>query len=482
MENFITVLPNAASLIESMRSIGYSFETAIADIIDNAISAHATEINIYNRKINGSPYVQIVDNGTGMSDDELIEAMRLGSKNPNDIRSKDDLGRFGLGLKSASFSQCRMLTVVSKTNGIINGYQWDLNFVQEINRFEVKRLSSSEIGVLPNIKDLERKKSGTIVQWENFDRISISSHNLENELSILMNKSIDHISLIFHRFIDDGLKITVNFEPVIPKDPFLVKHVGTQELITKKVKIDNEVIQLYPYILPHYSKLNPADQRKSGKVSEHYKAQGFYIYRNKRLIIWGDYLGLARKSELGKNVRIRVDIPNSLDHLWEIDVKKSRANVPSKIKNNLLSAISDGDLVSKKVNTYRGKSEISEEKPIWLFLNGREDDFHFEINKKNDLYIQFMSTLDDNQKSLFNTLSKSLAASIPCQTIYSQISGGKTNQNRDDDLVSELKLTVQQLRSTGLVDANVWLKMLLSEEPYRSNENAIKFINKELGE
>ncbi|MFH5834809.1 ATP-binding protein [Proteiniclasticum sp. C24MP] len=482
MENYITVLPNAASLIESMRSIGYSFETAIADIIDNSISAHAEEIRIYNRKIDGTPYVQVIDDGVGMSDDELIEAMRLGSKNPNEIRSKDDLGRFGLGLKSASFSQCRILTVVSNKNGKTNGYQWDLNFVQETNRFHVKKLSSSELKVLPNIKDLERMQSGTIVQWENFDRISNSSHDLENELSILMNKTIDHISLIFHRFIDEGLKISVNFEPVIPKDPFLVKHVGTQELITKKVKIDNEMIHLYPYILPHFSKLNSADQRKSGKVSEHYKAQGFYIYRNKRLIIWGDYLGLARKSELGKNVRIRVDIPNSLDHLWEIDVKKSRANVPSKIKNNLLSAISDGDLVSKRVNTYRGKREISEERPIWLFLTGREEEFHFEVNQKNDLYIQFMNTLDENQKSLFNMLSKSLAASIPCQTIYSQISGGKTNQNRDDDLVSDLKSTIEQLRSTKLVDTNVWLRMLLSEEPYKSNENAVKFINKELGE
>ena len=114
MDNLVTILPNAASLIESMRSIGYSFETAIADIIDNSISAKATKIEIFERKNNGLHYVQIIDNGLGMTNDELIEAMRLGSKNPIEKRDKDDLGRFGLGLKSASFSQCRVLTVVSK--------------------------------------------------------------------------------------------------------------------------------------------------------------------------------------------------------------------------------------------------------------------------------------------------------------------------------------------------------------------------------
>ncbi len=480
MENFVTILPNAASLIESMRSIGYSFETALADIIDNSISANATIIRIYNRMHDNRLYVQVIDNGFGMSEVQLIEAMRLGSKNPNELRNKDDLGRFGLGLKSASFSQCRVLTVVSKMHGQINGYQWDLDFVQRTDRFAIKKLTFDELNIVPNIEELKEMKSGTIVQWENFDRLANSSHDLENELGTLMNKSIDHISLIFHRFLEANLQIIINFEPVVPKDPFLVNHAATQELKKKKVRIENEIIYLYPFILPHYSKLNTSDQRRSGKISEHFKAQGFYIYRNKRLIIWGDYLGLARKSELGKNVRIKVDIPNSLDHLWEIDVKKSRANVPSKIKNNLLSAISDGDIASKKVNTFKGKKETHENKPIWLLLKTREEDFHFELNKENNLYGQFIETLDNNQKALFNTLSKTLAANIPCQAIYAQISNGKSNQSIEMDLVSELKSALNSLGQTKLFNAKEWLKTLLSEEPYKSNEKAIKYINEEL--
>ena len=482
MDNLVTILPNAASLIESMRSIGYSFETAIADIIDNSISAKATKIEIFERKNNGLHYVQIIDNGLGMTNDELIEAMRLGSKNPIEKRDKDDLGRFGLGLKSASFSQCRVLTVVSKKNGEINGYQWDLDLVQKTDGFDVIRLIEDDFGKFQNISELENLESGTIVQWEDFDRISDSAQDLDSELGDLMNKAIDHIALIFHRFIDDGLEISVNFEPVLAKDPFLIKHRGTQELKEKKVKIEGETIYLYPYVLPHYTKLSQEDKRKSGKINEHFKSQGFYLYRNKRLIVWGDYLGLAKKSELGKNVRIKVDIPNSLDYLWEIDVKKSRANVPSKIKKNLLSVISDGEMASKSVNTFRGKREIGKIKPLWEFFEERDGNFHFEINRQNDHYLQFISSLDENQKRLFEVFLKSLTASVPYQTIYAQISDGNEIHNNYDDLVETLDETVHILRENNLVNMDTWLKSLLSEEPYASNKNAIEYINKELGD
>lgn len=480
MSNYVTVLPNAASLIESMRSIGYSFETAIADIIDNSISANANIISIFNRKYNGTPYVQIIDDGNGMSDVELLEAMRLGSKNPNEVRHRDDLGRFGLGLKSASFSQCKILTVISKKSGIMNGYQWNLDFVQKYNKFEVKKLSENELENFINISELSGYKSGTIVHWENFDRLSSSSINVEEELSNLLNISIEHISLIFHRYIEEGLNINVNYNEVIPKDPFLTKHAGTQELITKKVKIENEEIYLYPYVLPHFSKLSATDQRKSGKVKEYYKSQGFYLYRNKRLIVWGDYLGLARKSELGKNVRIKVDIPNNLDYIWEIDVKKSRANVPSKIKSNLLSAINDGDIVSKRLNTFRGTREIKNEQPIWMLTSGRDDSFFLDINEKNDIYIQFEKTLDEEQKTLFNIFKKVLSANIPSHAIYAQISGGTENKVPESDVVDELNTTLKELRKANILDIKLWLKSLLHVEPYKSDAGAIDFINKEI--
>lgn len=481
--NLVTILPNAASLIESMRSIGYSFETAIADIIDNSISANASEIDIFQRNYQGLPYIQIIDNGIGMNNRELIEAMRLGSKNPNEIRDKDDLGRFGLGLKSSSFSQCKLLTVISKKDELIRGYRWDLDLVQKTDSFDVIMLSEKEINSIPNIEDLKKLSSGTIIQWQEFDRIENATNNLDSELADLMNKAADHIALIFHRFISDGLDVQLNYETVKPKDPYLVNHSGTQELKDKVVTIKGGDIHLYPYVLPHYSKLSAEDKRRVGKADEQYKRQGFYLYRNKRLIVWGDYLGLSRKSELSKNLRIKVDIPNNLDYLWEIDVRKSRARVPSIIKRNLLSAINDGETISKNVNTYRGKKELQKNNPIWSFLTDREDGFHLEVNPTNELFNQFTSTLDREQQKLFNIYLRALADNVPYQSIYGQISDGKDNYvDVGKTELDELKDVVEEMKKSTIIDIKIWLKTLLSQEPYISNKDIVDYINKEMSE
>lgn len=483
MDKVITVLPNASSLIESMRSLGYSFETAISDVLDNSISANASKIGIYQRQNNNEEYIQIVDNGKGMDKFELIEAMRLGSKNPLDIREKNDLGRFGLGLKSASFSQCKKLTVISKKNKAINAYQWDLDLVRKTDTFSVKQLSENDILEVNNIDELISYSSGTIVQWENFDRIQESTADFSDELSTLMIRAIEHISLIFHRFLEEGLMLHVNCEPVIPKDPFLLSHPGTQQLINKQIKIDNETIYLYPCVIPHFTKLSASDKRKSGKVNEQFKAQGFYLYRNKRLIVWGDYLGLSKKTELSKNLRIKVDIPNNLDYLWEIDVKKSRASVPSKIKKNLLSAISDGESISKNVNTFRGTKELEAETPMWVLLTDRDDQFHFEINKENKMYANFLSSLDEEQQKTFFILTNTLEANIPFQAIYSQIGSGKKNTTdiyNNDTFINKLIETIVLLRNNEKFNLEQWLRTIISEEPYASNKQAIEVINEEL--
>lgn len=479
-QQLIACLPNAASFMESFRSIGYSFETALSDIIDNSISADAKRIDIYLRKNGDVPYIQIIDDGCGMSEKELFEAIRLGGKNPGDVRSENDLGRFGLGLKSASFSQVRKLTVVSKQNGEVHGFQWDLDIVEQTNEFNVKVLRE-ELSEIPNIEELERMETGTIVHWEDFDRITQASHDVFTELSELMNHAIDHIALIFHRFFEGKkLKIYVNNEQVQAKDPFLKNHPGTQELQEKKVWIDDVAIRVHPYVLPHVSRLSASEQRLSGKIEDQYKAQGFYLYRSNRLIVWGDYLGLEKKTELGKNARIQVDIPNSLDYLWEIDVRKSRANVPSKIKRNLLSAIADSKHTSEKVIKYRGKKELEKPQSLWKFYPGREEEgFSFELNVENVLYKEFVETLDKKQARLFHMMKEDLLASVPIQTIYTQIAQGKEQfVPQTDEVLEALKEDLLALKDFGNYQS--FLKVLLMTEPYASNESAIKMINEEL--
>lgn len=474
--DLITVIPLAASLIESIRSIGYSFETAIADIIDNSISANAQKIDIFLDSYSVEPFVQILDNGTGMSKNEMIEAMRLGSKNPIEKREEGDLGRFGLGLKSASFSQCKVLTLISKKDGEINGLQWDLDLVQLENKFIVKQLGSQEINQHKNINELEKSASGTIVQWEKFDRIADSTNDIKDELNDLMNFTMDHLSLIFHRFINEGIVISVNNTNIVAKDPFLKTHKATQELQSKEIIIEKERISLYPFVLPHYSKLNSIDKEKAGKVSEQYKSQGFYLYRNKRLIIWGDYLGLTRKNELTKNLRIQVDLPNSLDYLWEIDVKKSRAKVPSKIKRNLLSAINAGEVTSKRVNKFKGRKELKKENPLWELFEEREEEFYLEVNKENKLYKQFIQSLNESQNKLFDIFIEALSKNLPYQTIYAQIGEGKKMNFTNENIVDELKEKVRYLETYANIDVKAWLESLQYEEPYTSDKLSREYI------
>lgn len=166
----IELPPYAPTLIESTRAIGYSLEAAVADIIDNSIAASAKNVDIFFFPVDGA-YIAILDNGNGMGTEELNAAMQYGSKNPIDARDAKDLGRFGLGLKTASLSQCRCLTVVAKQGDRIEGRQWDIDHVAETGSWSLIVLEAGELDSIPNIDDLRAYESGTLVVWQKLDRI-----------------------------------------------------------------------------------------------------------------------------------------------------------------------------------------------------------------------------------------------------------------------------------------------------------------------
>ncbi len=165
--NFADATPHAASLIQSLRDIGYSCETAVADIIDNSITAGAKTVEILSDASGDDLALAVLDDGTGMTRTELIEAMRPGSRNPLSDRAANDLGRFGLGLKSASFSQCKRLTVVTRKDGQTLGATWDLDFVATTNRWEI-RLHEDIEGIpwadngFAHSPDCRSKRTGTL--------------------------------------------------------------------------------------------------------------------------------------------------------------------------------------------------------------------------------------------------------------------------------------------------------------------------------
>lgn len=219
--------PYAPTLIESTRAIGYSLEAAVADIIDNSIAANAKNVDIYFFPIDGA-YIAILDNGKGMTEKEIDIAMQYGSKNPTEERDKKDLGRFGLGLKTASLSQCRCLTVISKQGDNLEGRQWDIDHVTEVGDWSLNVLDEEDIQQIPQFDELIKNESGTLVVWQKLDRLKSGEINFELSLGRKIDRVRDHLSLVYHRYLagESGitkLKLSINGEKIKGIDPFLTE-------------------------------------------------------------------------------------------------------------------------------------------------------------------------------------------------------------------------------------------------------------------
>lgn len=467
--------PYAPLLIESMRSLGYSFDTAIADLIDNSVSAQAKNINIM-LDPSDDPQLIIFDDGNGMDSGALEEALRFGSRGPLQTRSEFDLGRFGLGLKSASLSQCRRLIVASKHEGTLCCFSWDLDEVEKTGDWSVLEYSQEEISQLPSINLFDSVANGTYVLLQNFDRVSASSHDVKKTLDTLIETAEDHLSLVFHRIItEDRVNIAINGRSIEPKDPFLENHKSTQRLREQSISIDDKKITLQPYILPHRNKLTRDDLRKVGGADDLRTNQGFYIYRCKRLIIWGTWFRLLSKEELNKLARVRVDIPNSLDEIWSIDVKKSTANLPDKIRKNLYGSIKESVFGSKKVIEYRGKLHRDEEiSYIWQRLTERDGSVTYSINRDLPQIQLLTNTLDQKGQRVLETLIKNIEDNFPASSIYLDVADGEISTSVHDSqkIVDDFEVQLSFAEQFGL-SRDELISMLLKSEPYSSSE-AIK--------
>lgn len=479
-------VPFAPSLIESMRSLGYSFSSAIADLIDNSISAGAENIDIISEP-STNPWLIILDDGCGMSKDELYEAMRYGSTNPLDKRNETDLGRFGLGLKSASLSQCRHLVVISKQEGCINAYSWDLDYVIEKGSWMLKGFSEAEIEEYPEIERLKELEHGTYVYLGEFDRIKEATGNISETFNKNLNEMNDHLALVFHRFIEDGLVIRINEMEVEARDPFLSYHPATQRKKESNIYINDEKIILKPFILPHLSKLTQDDLDKVGGKENLRTDQGFYVYRNKRLIIWGTWFRLERKDELNKLARVRVDIPNSLDYMWSIDIKKSTATLPDIIKKNMYSAVYDSVLSSETVHTYRGRKEKKtvDIDYIWERVKGREG-YEYVINREIPQLKLLEDTLDAGQVKMLDAVIKTLEASFPVAALYVDAAKGNVeehkkaeDQNEIDEIWHELEVSIEYVKSNHLALLEYY-KAFQKVEPFCNYPEIKERIQKEI--
>lgn len=482
--------PSAASLSASLRDLGYSLETAIADLIDNSISADATCIDIFCVLSETHPTLAVIDNGKGMDSDEILSAMRHGTTALQDKRSPMDLGRFGLGLKTASFSQCRRLTVVSSKQGARCGAEWNLDQICQQDDWIITLLDQADISEQPFIDHLN--DNGTIVIWRVLDRL-FEDENRHNRDEIV-NEKLDvvekHLSLVFHRFLSGEIKgrnkisVSINGHPVLPFDPFCRKNTATQVLPEEIVRIGDSAVHMQAYILPHHSKLSAREYDYYQNRSDFISNQGAYIYRNGRMMAWGDWFRLIPKGEKTKLARVQIDFPSSLDEIWTIDIKKSRARPPYQIRERLRQIITHISERSTTVHRGRGQKLFEEiQAPVWERY-ADHGKIHYALNSEHPLVNKLKQCLNRNEHKILSILLESISASLPVEMIYSDFSTNPRDVKQkiieSSEVANRLMALKEVLFGSGEADAEVFREVVRSTRLFDNhNEIAEQFITEE---
>lgn len=365
--------PGATRLIESLRDIGYEFKTAVADIIDNSIIADASEIHvdIYQRSDkHPKAHVVIADNGNGMDRTELLESMRFGSKKEY---SDDDLGKYGLGLKTASLSQCNQLTVSSKpanrgghrSNRCI--MRWDMQHIRRKDDWEILLLERDDLEdwEWSAIDHEAARENGTVVLWSGVeDSLPLLEDDDFNRRDRFLSRLIEdltiHLSMVFHRFIQNKargrrkLSLYICGQKIKPWDPFCLDLDKTKELETKRMKIPagagkKETVIIQPYILPRRDEFpNKEAHEYAGGPNDWNAQQGFYFYRNDRLLQAGGWSYMRAPDEHTKLLRVAVDFPSMLDKAFSININKMRSKIPDAIRSELERNLSTWAVKARK--------------------------------------------------------------------------------------------------------------------------------------
>jgi hypothetical protein len=344
----VEVIPSARRLVQSLRDLGYDFVHAMADLVDNSLAAKASRIAIDLKWDGPNSWVRIADNGTGMSGSTITEAMRFGSERDYEV---DDLGKFGLGLKTASLSQCRRLTVASRVDRDqkrIEVRRWDLDLVSKSNKWEIEILGSDERP--DNLVEPLQEHTGTVVLWESLERVlkyKIAwGENSKNALYKLAEHLDQHLGMVFHRFLSGearrrkNLTITVNGTAVEPWDPYARDEKATEKYPSQEFELHTDegkgLVRYQPFVLPAKEKFSSprAFERMSGPEKWN-RQQGFYIYRADRMIQSGGWSRMRTADEHTKLARAVIDFYPDLDSAFEINVAKFRVTLPPELKDEL---------------------------------------------------------------------------------------------------------------------------------------------------
>jgi hypothetical protein len=486
-DSYEIVAPRASSLIEALRAVGYTTQTALADLVDNSITAEAKNVWLEFGWAGQSSFISITDDGSGMSEAELSEAMRPGNRSPLETRSPEDLGRFGLGLKTASFSQARRLTVASKRGGeSIAVRRWDLDYVGQTGEWRL--LKAPEPGSEKRLEHLSRIPHGTVVLWERMDRIvgdaQISAAAQDRFLRTAQSVA-EHLAMVFHQYVGGQrpkLRIYVNGREdrhrVRAWDPFLETHIATfSPSDAERIKFPEGDIRAKGFVLPHRDRLSEDEFRDAAGPAGWNSQQGFYVYRNQRLLVAGGWLDLGYTNEEHyKLARIKVEIPNSTDAEWAIDVKKSRARPPPSARPRLKELADVVRQKAREVFVHRGRrSSGNPTEPLrraWREVV-KEGKLAYKVDREHPLVRMVLSMCSKSQKAAVEAMLRLLEATVPIQKIWldvaekSEIHAAPFELDPPAHVREVIAQLYQALRIDG-ISADTARQRLLNIEPFNA--------------
>lgn len=437
--------PDPAGTIESLAALGYSPEAAIADLLDNSIAATAKQIHItcHWAGSEGS-WVALRDDGKGMTEAGLLRGLTVGGGGA-DSRADSDLGRFGMGLKTASFSQARTVVVASRPGkGPWNIGTWDTEHVKAVGDWQLLMGAPPEADDILARLQQEQRGSGTIVLWLGLRHLAPAGSDsgdefAQREFYAGVNRVEDHLGMVFHRYLSGRgrIAISLNDQPVKGWDPFLGRRKFVEELPSDP---SPSGLAVQGFVLPHRVRLTDEEYLAAGGPRGWLEQQGFYVYRKNRLIVAGDWLlPEFRKDEKHVLARIAVELPAEHDLAWSLDVKKSSATPPASAVKQLrrvgkATRARAGSVMNHRGRVVRDRQTVSEDF-TWQAVRqfGRT---RFVVNRQHPLIRDLSDRHPDIRRDL-GAIFSMVEAALPVGLIRTTADTGDQSAVDPDGVVPD---------------------------------------------
>jgi hypothetical protein len=481
------LVPHPSALIESMRNMGYRPSTALADLVDNSITAGANKVSIELEPAVGqqSGWARIEDNGRGMTRDELFSALRWGGDGPSTKRHPRDLGRFGLGLKTASFSMGKRLTVVSTRDGKTHALRWDLAEIirtgkwlpiEGVHRADAPKLKS-------DAQDSAKKtQDGTVVLITEIDKLRVDARTAAMESSnrsTLIKSITGHLRLVFHRFLERrSLKLQFGAAQLRPWN-LLGPSGDSEELswLKHEESLGGNKVPIRTFVIPHHKELTPAQHEMLAGPYGWNAHQGFFVYRADRLIVHGGWLGFSKPEEHCKLARITIDLPNDVDESWGLDVIKSKITPPTILLGDVERIAAAARSEAKKRYRFHGEQEAPQAAraaddvgptAFWKQVHGKRD-VCFRINRAHPLVEALIQSVADVRvaDAFMHAFERLLPVSAILQQPAKSTHGVAAEPTEDElaQLVAAMRIVVDVIKSTGQPQHEAF-RIALSTQPF----------------